>query len=385
MNKKRLWSGVAVLLFATSILGACAPDGTKDTASSSTTESTTAETTTSTQNTSAAPVTIADGKTSDAQLPAAGTLYMRQLYTAPHGEQAFAVVNVLMKDDTILDAKVDEFQYVDKGDSWTGVPNSDKKFGENYPEGKVLIAKEENNEAYSKNMKDKAQATQTWEASMSAITNFVKGKKVDDLKKAVEDLKGQGEDGNPSDVVSGATFTDTGSYLETIVEAAENGMVSVGATGTGDDLKAGMILAAPHGEQSFAVVTVALDGDAIAATFTDEFQYVDPADFGGVPNSDKTFGEGIKDGLVLGSKYANDAAYSALMKDHAQATQTWSANTTAIEAFALGKTVAELEETVKTLQGQGDDDKVSDVVSGATFVDTAGYLEAIISAAKAAK
>lgn len=381
MNNKRRWSELAVLLFATSVLGACAPDAKKDTAASSTKESTT----TTTQSTNKVPVTIADGKKSDAKVPEDGTLYMRQLYTAPHGDQAFAIVNVLMKDGTILGAQMDEFQYVDKDSKWKGVPNSDKQFGENYPEGKILIAKAENNQPYSDNMKDKAKATKTWEDNMIAITDFVKGKTVDEVKKAVEDLKAKGEEGKPSDVVSGATFTDTGGYLESIVNTAENGNISVGTKTNLDNLKEGLVLAAPHGEQAFAVVSVAMDGDKVAAVSTDEFQYVDPANFGGVPNSDKTFGEGIKDNLVLASKSANDAAYSALMKEHAKATQTWSANTTAIENFALGKTVPELEEAIKTLKGQGEKDKVSDVVSGATFVDTAGYLEAIVSAAKAAK
>ncbi|MDT0901780.1 hypothetical protein, partial [Staphylococcus pseudintermedius] len=155
-----------------------------------------------------------------------------------------------------------------------------------------------------------------------------------------------------------------------IVDAAKSGMVSVGEKTSNTDLKEAMILAAPHGDQSFATVTVALDGDKVAATFVDEFQYVDPADFGGVPNSNAAFGEGIKDNLVLGSKYDNNEAYSALMKDHAQATQTWEENIHAVDAFAKGKTVAELETAVSDLKGQCEDAKVSDVVSGATFADT---------------
>ncbi|HPR81406.1 MAG TPA: hypothetical protein PK268_05895 [Enterococcus sp.] len=54
----------------------------------------------------------------------------------------------------------------------------------------------------------------------------------------------------------------------------------------------------------------------------DEFQYLDPADFKGVPNADAGFGEAFPEGTVLGSKTENDAAYSALMKDKAGATQT---------------------------------------------------------------
>ena len=70
------------------------------------------------------------------------------------------------------------------------------------------------------------------------------------------------------------------------------------------------------------------------------------------------------------------------MKSKGKATQTWQENSNAIDEFAKGKTIAELETAVSDLKGKK---KVSDVVSGATFTDTSGYLTAIISAAKAAK
>ena len=105
-------------------------------------------------------------------------------------------------------------------------------------------------------------------------------------------------------------------------------------------------------------------------------------DFGGVPNSNADFGKEIKSGTVLASKRANSEAYSAIMKSKGKATQTWQENSNAIDEFAKGKTIAELETAVSDLKGKK---KVSDVVSGATFTDTSGYLTAIISAAKAAK
>ncbi|EOT39203.1 peptidoglycan-binding protein [Enterococcus dispar] len=385
MKSKKLVVGFTVLTFSALVLGACSPDNKDDSASSSSkTEQTTASSTTASTTAANADVKIADGKTANAEVPGAGTIVMRQLYTAPHGDKSFAVVNVTLDGDKILSARMDEFQYVEKGDDWTGVPNADAKLGENFPEGNILVAKEENSKAYSAMMKDHGGATQTWDESMTAITNFVKGKTIAEVEKAVKDLDAQGEDAKVSDVVSGATFSDTKGYLQSIVDAAKSGMVSVGEKTSNTDLKEAIILAAPHGDQSFATVTVALDGDKVAATFVDEFQYVDPADFGGVPNSNAAFGEGIKDNLVLGSKYANNEAYSALMKDHAKATQTWEENIHAVDAFAKGKTVAELETAVKDLKGQGEDAKVSDVVSGATFADTAGYLQAIIDAAKKA-
>ena len=129
-------------------------------------------------------------------------------------------------------------------------------------------------------------------------------------------------------------------------------------------------------------MTVAMQGDKIANVFLDEFQYMPAKDFGAVPNSNTDFGKGIKAGTVLASKRANSDAYSAIMKSKGKATKTWQENSTAIDEFAKGKTVAELETAVSDLKGKK---KASDVVSGATFTDTAGYLAAIIKAAKAAK
>ncbi|MBM6411808.1 peptidoglycan-binding protein, partial [Lacticaseibacillus paracasei] len=137
-----------------------------------------------------------------------------------------------------------------------------------------------------------------------------------------------------------------------------------------------------HGTQSFGIVTVAMQGDKIANVFLDEFQYMPAKDFGAVPNSNTDFGKGIKAGTVLASKRANSDAYSAIMKSKGKATKTWQENSTAIDEFAKGKTVAELETAVSDLKGKK---KASCVVSGATYTDTAGYLAAIIKAAKAAK
>lgn len=55
---------------------------------------------------------INTGADASAKVPAAGTLVMRQLYAAPHGKQSFAAVNVTLNGDTIVSAKIDEFQYV---------------------------------------------------------------------------------------------------------------------------------------------------------------------------------------------------------------------------------------------------------------------------------
>ncbi|MGM0125550.1 hypothetical protein IGI37_002949 [Enterococcus sp. AZ194] len=343
--------------------------------SSSTKESSTEE--------AKAEVKIADGSSTDTA-PAEGTVYMRQLLTAPHGTKSFAVVNVTMNGEKILKVQLDEFQYVSPAD-FEGVPNADKAFGEAFPADTVLSSKRVNNEAYSKMMADKGGATQTWEKSMGAIAKFAEGKTAAELEKAVTDLGALGEKDSPADVVTGATFSDTAGYLQSIVDAASKGKIFEGTKTASADLLEVQVLGAPHGDKSFSVTTVAMDGDKLAAVALDEFQYVSLTDFGGVPNSDADFGADVKDGLVLSSKEANNEAYSKMMADKGGATNTYSDNMKAVTQFALGKTVAELETAVGDLGKLGEKDSPADVVTGATFSDTAGYLQAIIDAMKAVK
>lgn len=327
-------------------------------------------------------VTIADGSSTDAA--PTDKVYMRQLLTAPHGTKSFAVVTVTMSAETILGVNLDEFQYVSPAD-FDSVPNADGGFGEAFPDDTVLASKRENNDAYSKMMAEKGGATQTWDDSINAISEFAKGKTASELEEAVTELNDQGEDGNPSDVVSGATFSDTAGYLQAIIDSATKGMIYEGIKTDNADLKEIQVLASPHGDKSFAVITVGLDGDQLAVAALDEFQYVSAADFGGVPNSNDEFGADVKDGLVLASKEANNDAYSKMMSEKGGATNTYSDNLAAVIQFALGKTSGELEATVGELKGLGEDDSPADVVSGATFSDTAGYLQAIVDAIKAAE
>lgn len=154
--------------------------------------------------------------------------------------------------------------------------------------------------------------------------------------------------------------------------------------------KLGQVQFAAHGTKAFCVATVIVDGDKIVKALLDEYQFVDPAAFTNtVPNPD-TFKNA--DGLVLASKRLNSEAYSAVMASKGGSTQPLLTNYQAIEAFATGKTVAELEafvtELTAKLEGKEDADKkpiVMDAVSGSTLVDTAGYIQALIAAAKAAQ
>lgn len=148
------------------------------------------------------------------------------------------------------------------------------------------------------------------------------------------------------------------------------------------DLKIGQVEYAAHGTKCFAVTTVVMNGDKIAEAYIDEFQFMDAATSTLVPNSDADFGVNFADPAKgLGSKRANNDAYSAHMAEEAGSTVDLVSNYEAIQNFAEGKTVAELEKAVADKAPA----EVIDAVSGATLVDTPGYLQSIIEAAKAAK
>lgn len=152
------------------------------------------------------------------------------------------------------------------------------------------------------------------------------------------------------------------------------------------DVKMGRVEYAAHGTKSFAVAVVAVQGDKIIGASLDEYQFVSSDAFQGVPNSDALaegdFATNYKDPkIVLASKVANAEAYSANMAEKAGSTVSYDKNIDTIEAYVVGKTVAELEKTL----AEKDATQMLDAVSGATLVDTKGYVTALVEAAKAAK
>lgn len=297
-------------------------------------------------------------------------------YGAPHGTKSFAATFVGMEDGTITHVFIDEFQFMGEGD-WDAVPNDDGEFGEYYTDEATLISKVENNEDYSANMAEKAGATMTLVEGYEAISDFAVGKTVDELNEAIEELNNLDDDQEISDVVSGATLVDTVGYLQDIVDVAENGF-SYEATDSIEGAEFNYTLAAPHGDKAFAVVATLTDGDTVLAAVQDEFQFMEGDEWDGVPNSDEEFGAHYEDDRVLVSKFENDEGYSANMAENAGAEYTYVENMDAILDFAKGKSVSEIEEAIAELEGQGDEEEIADVVSGATFVDTEGYLQAII-------
>jgi len=145
------------------------------------------------------------------------------------------------------------------------------------------------------------------------------------------------------------------------------------------DLKFGQVQWAAHGTKCFAVITVVLQGDVIAVAHIDEYQV--GAGMVGVPNSENGFG-GFADGKVLYSKRVNAAAYSANMAA-AGSTVALDVNYDLIQDFCVGKTVAELQAAIAGFNG--DKTAAVDAVTGATLVDTLGYLQGILAAAQTAQ
>ena len=160
---------------------------------------------------------------------AEGEILIGQVDYAAHGTGCFAVITAVVQDDVIVAAKIDEFQFIgDREDlAAVGVPNSDASFGENYPEGRVLGSKRENNELYSLNMQ-RAGSTVQIAANYNAIEAFVKGKSIADLEAAVNGFTDENK-AEFIDAVTGATTADTLGYVQGVLAAAK---AAKAATGT---------------------------------------------------------------------------------------------------------------------------------------------------------
>lgn len=300
-------------------------------------------------------------------------------YGAPHGERSFSAIFVGLEGDTITNVSIDEFQFMDASENYQGVPNSDNDFGEGYDENQILISKVENNEAYSKLMAEKAEATNSLVEGYQAISEFAEGKTISELEEAIDDLHRVEDPSGISDVVSGATLVDTPGYLEEIVRVAKDGFeFSTDGVEDIENAELSYSLQAPHGSKSFALVGVLHQDDMIIAAIQDELQFMDDADVEGVPNSDQAFGEACHENSILISKRANTESYSELMVDKGNATMTYDENHQAISEFVAGMTVQELQEVIDQLAGK-ESEETTDTVSGATFADETGYLEAILN------
>lgn len=157
-------------------------------------------------------------------------------------------------------------------------------------------------------------------------------------------------------------------------------------TAAADPIKMGRVDYAAHGESAVVLGAVAaVQGDKIVGASIDDYQFMGTEGTGvkGVPNSDKKFGTNYaKPTSVLASKRVNAAYYGGNMKTKAGATLDYDKSLDAIEDFATGKTIAELETLLKDTPKEK---MPVDTVTGSTLADTQGYLTSILEAAKAAK
>ena len=299
-----------------------------------------------------------------------GNLVLHRAYPK-EADRSFTNVVVATSGDKIVDAIIDEYQYYEADSDYKAVPNSDGAFGEGTAEGKILGSKIDNNEAYSADMKE-AGGEVTLLDNYNAVTDFVKGKTIAEL----EDFLNENDDEQILDAVTGATFKSTPNLVRMIVETAkDNTFVASGDAENPDDVEIRYTLGAPHGDKSFGNAVVAVEGDKIIAASIDEYQYLDGGT--GVPGSEGGFGEGYKDSnVVLGSKLENNEMYSNNMKEKAESTVALKDNYAAIENFVAGKTVEEVKSVIESATPG----EAIDEVTGATLVDTAGYLQLIIDA-----
>jgi len=295
-----------------------------------------------------------------------------QALYAAHGTKSFATATVVLKDDTIVLAYVDEYQYLDSADA-AGVPNSEN-FGDYVIDGYVLGSKRVNNESYSADMAA-AGSTVTINDNYEAIQKFVLGKTIAEL----EEITSQ-EDEKVTDAVSGATLVDTKGYIDTILLAAENARANEAVPYQGDlaDLTIHQLEGAAHGTKCFTLTTVVTDGTTVVSAYIDEFQYLAGDTSTGVPNSDN-LADYVKEGYVLGSKRVNTEAYSTSMAA-AGSTIAIDKNYNMIQSYVSGKSIDEL----KALE-EKKAEEVIDAVSSATLEDTANYIKEVLKAAEATK
>jgi len=134
----------------------------------------------------------------------------------PNDARAFAVITVVLQDDVIIAAYIDEFQF-QSAEGYIGVPGSDGALGQNFPEGQVLASKRVNNEPYSAMMTAYAGSTVTIADNYDAIQAFVVGKTVTELETLINLATGT----DLVDAITGATLVATPGYLQGIIDAAK--------------------------------------------------------------------------------------------------------------------------------------------------------------------
>lgn len=142
-------------------------------------------------------------------------------YGACHSH-GVTVATVVVVDGVIVDAKIDEIYFTTADEKWTVLPNGEE-IAVVDDVTTVAISKRQNDDAYSARMVENG--GQTVATSYDAIEAFVIGKTVAELEEAVNGYNPEDGDSKAAfktDVVSGATLTDTLKYTLVLLEAAKN-------------------------------------------------------------------------------------------------------------------------------------------------------------------
>ncbi len=290
-------------------------------------------------------------------------LQIGQYIGACHGTHCFSVVTAVVEGDKIVKAFIDEFQFMDhNAEGVVAVPNSDDAtgLGGSYTGDNWLGSKRQSNTYYSNNMKNRAGATMEIAAGFDAIQAYYEGKTIAEIE-------------GGADAVSGCTLADASNYVKGVAEAAnlaqKNEAVAYEYTGDAYNFTLKEFITAAHGNRGFTYVMALTDGEKVVLSWLDEYQFQTAGAEGvvAVPNSED-FAANVVEGSVLGSKRQCTAAYSKNMAERGGATMTIDAGFDAVQAFANGKTFAELEGV--------------DAITGCTLSSGPDYLAAILAAAK---
>ena len=139
-------------------------------------------------------------------------LKMGRVLGAAHGTKCFATAYAVVEGDTIVAAKVDEYQFM-SGDELISVPNAEN-YTASLAEGVKLVSKRVDTAVYSNNMATKAGSTVAIDANYDAIQAHVAGKTIAELETEIA-----GE--MAADAVAGATLVDCAGYIGVIVNVAK--------------------------------------------------------------------------------------------------------------------------------------------------------------------
>lgn len=301
-------------------------------------------------------------------------LQIGQAEYASHGDKSFAVAVAAVSGDLIIDAYIDEYQYL--ADTNISVPNEEilKEF---WNEGVVLGSKRVNAVAYSTNMSEHGGSTVAIDDNFNKIEDYVRNQTISELEELVKK-----DSEEILDAVSGATLVDISGYIKAIIQAAKQAQNNLAYEYDGDVQKLNLQQAESAAEDTtcFTLATVLVDDEKIVLAYLDEFEYMTSDQITPVPNSE-TMNDNLKDnGISLGSKRVNSKFYSANMTEYGGATHTIVENYDAIQKYVSGKTVLEITEL-----SEKETDKILDTISSATLTGISDCLKAIVKAVEDSK